>query len=386
VRSTPRRKALFRSFFLGGFECSTHRTTAGKRLDLVASTAHDRFAREDYQRLREQGIQAAREGIRWHLIEPNPGRYDFSSVLPLLRAAREMEIQVIWDLCHYGWPDDLDVLSAEFPRRFASLARAFTRLLREETDETPYISPVNEISFLAWAGGGVGVFPPFKQGCGEELKHQLVRAAIEGTEAVWSVSPHARIFHIDPICNVVGDPEKPDDCAAAAEYCQAQYHVWDMLCGRRNPELGGDPRYLDIVGVNYYVDNQWLYPGSLASDTTIDRTHPLYRPVWEMLCEAHERYGRPLFIAETGIEDELRPSWLRYICEEVQEALRAGVPVEGICLYPILNHPGWEDDRHCHNGLWDCADEAGERTIYEPLAQELQRQRKLFEQRVLPAK
>ena len=154
-----------------------------------------------------------------------------------------------------------------------------------------------------------------------------------------------------------------------------------MLCGRRHPELGGDPKYLDVIGVNYYVDNQWLFPGSLASDTTIDRTHPLYRPVWEMLQEVYERYGRPLFIAETGIEDDLRPSWLRSICEEVQEALRAGVPIAGICLYPILNHPGWEDDRHCHNGLWDYANEAGERTIYEPLAQELRHQQKLFERR-----
>jgi beta-glucosidase/6-phospho-beta-glucosidase/beta-galactosidase len=386
MRTAPRRKPLFRSFFLGGFECSTHRTTAGERLDLIASTAHDRFARADYQRLREHGIRAAREGIRWHLIETSPGRYDFSSVLPLLNAARELEIQVIWDLCHYGWPDDLEVFSPEFLRRFAGLARAFTHLLREEMDETPYIAPVNEISFLAWAGGGVGVFPPFQQGCGEELKHQLVRAAIEGTEAVWSVDPHARIFHIDPICNVVADPEKPEECATAADYCQAQYHVWDMLCGRRHPELGGQPKYLDIVGVNYYVDNQWLYPGSLASDTTIDRTHPLYRPVWEMLQEVYERYGRPLFIAETGIEDDLRPSWVRYICEEVQEALRAGAPIEGICLYPILNHPGWEDDRHCHNGLWDYANEAGEREIYEPLAQELRHQQKLFEHRLMGVK
>jgi hypothetical protein len=55
------------------------------------------------------------------------------------------------------------------------------------------------------------------------------------------------------------------------------------------------------------------------------------------------------------------------------------VPVEGICLYPILNHPGWEDDRHCHNGLWDYADEAGEREICAPMAQELRRQQQLFE-------
>ncbi|HYP08997.1 MAG TPA: hypothetical protein VER03_22410, partial [Bryobacteraceae bacterium] len=48
--------------------------------------------------------------------------------------------------------------------------------------------------------------------------------------------------------------------------------------------------------------------------------------------------------------------------------------VEGICLYPIVNHPGWDDDRHCHNGLWDYCNESGHREIYKPLADELRTQ------------
>ena len=48
-----------------------------------------------------------------------------------------------------------------------------------------------------------------------------------------------------------------------------------------------------------------------------------------------------------------------------------GVPVEGICLYPIANHPGWDDDRHCHNALWDYAGDDGSRAIYEPLADQI---------------
>jgi hypothetical protein len=56
-----------------------------------------------------------------------------------------------------------------------------------------------------------------------------------------------------------------------------------------------------------------------------------------------------------------------------------GTPFNGICLYPIVNHPGWADDRHCHNGLWDYADVNGDRQIYQPLACELRRQVELFE-------
>ena len=59
-----RYERLFESFFLGGFECSTHRLASGKRLDEIAFTYHDRFAREDYLRLHEQGIGTARDGLR----------------------------------------------------------------------------------------------------------------------------------------------------------------------------------------------------------------------------------------------------------------------------------------------------------------------------------
>jgi hypothetical protein len=54
------------------------------------------------------------------------------------------------------------------------------------------------------------------------------------------------------------------------------------------------------------------------------------------------------------------------------------VAVEGICLYPIVNSPWWDDDYHLHNGLWDYADDMGERPIYAPLAEELRRQQLTF--------
>lgn len=374
---------LFRSLFLGGFECSAHRRLRdGARLDLIAATSHDRFARQDYERLHGLGVRAARDGIRWHLIEAGaPNKYDWSSVLPMVRAAHDTGTQIVWDLCHYGWPDDLDVFSPAFVARFADLSRAFTRLLVDETGETPYLAPVNEASYVAWAGGGAAIFPPFVTGRGHELKMQLARAAIASTQAIWEACSHARVFHIDPVCSVVADPEASfDEIRTAESYRTSQFEVWDMISGRLHPELGGDPKFLDVIGVNYYRDNQWVYPGDVNASTTIGPEHPYYRPVWTLLAEIHDRYQRPLFVAETGIENEARAGWLAHIGDEVRRALAAHVPIQGVCLYPILNHLGWEDDRHCHNGLWDYqVGDDGSREVYQPLADELRRQIRLFE-------
>ena len=384
--------SIFRSFWLGGFECSTHRLPrrkamgrfAGQRLDLISATRHDRFAFQDYARLQEVGVRTARDGVRWHLIDKAPGRYDFSSLLPMLQAARQTKTQVIWDLLHYGWPDGLNVWGAGFIDRFARFASATASVILEETGGPIFVTPVNEISFVAWGGGDAGFLNPFGRRRGPELKAQLVRAAIAAIEAVREVDPGARICHAEPIIHIAADPDHPEEAPAAEAYRQSQFQAWDMLAGTLCPEFGGRPDYLDVVGVNYYSNNQWIHqdPNTPKSrrrkDVLLPPAHPLHRPVREMLHEVYERYRRPVFIAETGIEGGARPTWLRYVGQEARAAAAAGVPIEGLCLYPIIDYPGWGDERHCYTGLWGYADDEGRREIYEPLAEELAHQQHLW--------
>jgi hypothetical protein len=330
------------------------------------------LAERDYHRLREVGIQAVREGIRWHLIETEPGRYDFASVLPILTAAQRQEIQVIWDLFHFGWPDHLDIFDPSWVDALGGLASAFARMLKTEMPGPTFIAPVNEISFISWGGGEEAHLNPFALKRGAELKRQLVRGFIRAADALRAEIPDVRIVSPEPVIHIVGDPKRPADVKEAAEYRSAMFESWDMLAGRAQPELGGNESYLDVIGLNYYDRNQWWNHGR-----TIWRHQPQYRPFREILLEVWDRYRRPMFVAETGTEDRDRPFWFAYVCDEVRGAIRAGARIEGICLYPILNHPGWNDDRHCRNGLWDYPRENGDREIYQPLAEELARQQKI---------
>jgi len=361
-------RVLNKSFWIAGFECSCHRRGDGRQLDLLAATRHDHFALADYARLRQAGIGTARDGVRWHLVERSPGRYEFGSLLPMVRAARKAGIQVIWDLCHYGWPEGLDIFGPDFVDRFAEYARAVARVIASETDEPAAYCPINEISFWSWAGGDVAYLNPFATGRGFELKVQLVRASLAAVDAIWSVDPRARILHAEPAIHILHNRARGARKDTEGHRL-AQFQAFDMLAGQLWPQLGGDERYLDVVGVNYYPNNQWVLDGP-----TIGRDDPRYRPFRRILAEVWERYGRPVIVSETGDQGAERVSWLRYVAEEVRAARSAGVPVEGICLYPILDYPGWDDDRHCETGLWGLARPDGHREPCSDLALELERQ------------
>ncbi|MDH2325823.1 glycosyltransferase family 4 protein [Cereibacter sp. SYSU M97828] len=354
---------VFDSFVLGGFESSTHRRRDGRRLDLLASTGHDQNAAGDYAQLAGLGIRACRDGVRWHLIEASPGHYDFRSLTPMLEAARDTGTQVIWDLMHYGWPDDLDIWSPGFVDRFAAFARAVGWHHREVTDAVPFWCPVNEISFFSWAGGDARYLNPFAAGRGFELKVQLARAAIAAMTELRAIDPRARFVHAEPLIAIHHADHTGRPRWEAQGWHDAQFQAMDLISGRIWPQIGGDPSFLDIIGVNYYFNNQWIHGGP-----PIDVDHPSSAPLSDLLFEVAARYDRPLLIAETGTEGARRASWLDWVGVEVQRARARGVRVEGVCLYPVADHLGWDDDRICPNGLLGHRVIGGRRAVHEPLA------------------
>ncbi len=361
-------KPLFDSFFLAGFECSDHVLESGQRLDMLGSTRHDELASADYARLRSVGMTTCREGVSWVRSEPEPGRYDFTSVTSRVRAAQGM--QVIWDIMHFGWPEHVDIFAADFAARFAAYAGAFAEFLARESRGPFVFTPINEMSFLSWAGGDTARMNPFAHGRGLELKAQLVAATIAAMQRIRKVLPRARFMQAEPLIHIAPDPERPETWEGTRAESRAQYQALDMLAGRLWCMLGGSPRHLDIVGLNFYPDNQFT-----RDRRTIWRGERGYRPLSELLLESWEHFDRrPIVISETGAEDQDRAEWVRYVADECVKALDQGCELHGVTLYPILNHPGWLDERHCHNGLWDYADASGERAIHEALAHELHAQ------------
>src|SRR5919109_4170951 len=104
-------EGIFPTFFMAGFECSTFIWKDGQRKDYVALTGHDRYLKEDFGSIQELGIGVVREAIRWPFVDKGGGRYDWSTVDPVLAALKRHRLTPIWDLFHYGLPGGCDPLT-----------------------------------------------------------------------------------------------------------------------------------------------------------------------------------------------------------------------------------------------------------------------------------
>lgn len=372
----PASKTPFQSFWMAGFECADQLNAFGNRVDLLNATGHLKFAGADYKRLSLFGMETVREGIRWSEVEKKPYDYDWSEVAKLIEAGRENNIQQIWDLCHFGFPDDLTPLHPMFARRFASLCRAFVQFFRSiDQASILIITPINEVSFLSWLGGDVRGTSPFCVGQGWEVKYRLMKAYIEGIEALKEADPLVRILTTEPLVNIVPPLNAtPEEVLAAAYLHDDQFQVTDILCGKMCPELNGKPEYLDILGYNYYYNNQWAMHSNEVLKWRQEIIDHRFIPLNQLLIHAYQRYDRPLVLTETSHPKEDRPLWINMISEECALALHKGVPLLGVCWYPVIDRPDWDQLGYWHqSGLWDgeSQSESIQRILHEPSAKAL---------------
>lgn len=356
---------------MAGFEGSTGLNIHGQWFDQISATRHDQHVDADYHRLRCANIRAARESIRWPLVDTGL-RYDFNSVLPFLKAAGKNGILLIHDLFHFGYPRSVDLFAPNFPDRFAEYCYSAARYVISHSEGPYFFTPVNEPSYFAWAAGEAALFAPFLRKQSWELKICLVRAAIAGINAIRGVCPEARIVNVDPVCRVVAPPGRPDLQQEADNFNNVVvFQAWDMLAGRLMPELGGSLSHLDIVGINYYWTNQWEIdaPGRPLAEED-GRKWPL-RKIVRLIAE---RYGTEILLSETSHVGDERPAWIRMLAGEAEALLTHGIPLRGICIYPILSMPEWHDRRQwTHMGLWDLVPKSLTRVCYEPMFQALRK-------------
>ncbi|HEX8357167.1 MAG TPA: hypothetical protein VF610_07145 [Segetibacter sp.] len=370
------RPGIFPTFFISGFECSTFLWKDKNRRNLIAETQHDRFVDSDYEMLRHLGIAVSREGIPWPLIDKN-GVYDFSCIDPMIAAMNTNKILPIWDLCHYGYPDDLDPFSDAFTDRFAAYCKAAAAYVIPKLTGPYFFTPINEITFFSFCGGEWSWIAPYKNTREERhtLRRALCKAAIAGVKAIRQVEPAARMVNIDPLVQVVAPLNRPDlNEAAWKETYVDTFLAWDILYGKEHPEYGGAPEILDIVGANNYSFGQMEYREQ-GPHAALPPDDERIKPLCDLLRTVWDRYHRPMIIGETSGMNEGREDWLRDVMEESLAAVNEGIDLHGICLFPAVDMPDWHTGQWLRNGLCDIVPDGDlmNRVLCAPYCEELRK-------------
>jgi hypothetical protein len=376
---------IFPTFFLSGFECSSFHWKNRGRRDLAAELQHYAHADEDYAALPPLGIAVAREGIPWPLVEQGRGEYDFSAIDPFLAAQSRHGVLPIWDLCHYGYPDHLDPFGDDFAQHFAAYARAAARHVAERAHHGPLcFTPINEPTFWGYMGGEWAWCAPYGKDAETRRRFTLAlaKADIAAVQAIRADFPDARMVHIDPLIWVVPPRDRPDLAEEAhRESFDDAYLAWDVISGRRHPELGGSPETIDILGFNNYSFGQMEYQGGGKPNQPLEPGDKRIRPVADLLYEAWEAFRRPCIVAETSGLHGGRADWLNDIVCEGLAAVSRGVDLHGICLFPAVDMTDWHSGEWLHMGIHDVEqlpDGALMRKAFPPYVDMLQRwQRRL---------
>jgi len=346
------------SFVWGGFEC-TYALNKSKRLDILALTRHDVLCREDYRLLKEMGITTVREGLSSSEIHKEQGLYDFSRFEKMMRIAAEEGIKIVWDLNHFNFPEWLDPFSEEFALAFTEYAVQALRTIAKHSKGEIWVVPWNEPSFFSWIAGEEGVWAPFGNKRGGELKYKIIQAVISAMKAMREENSQVRFMHTDPIMYRKARFGDKISQESVNFFNEIRFHSWDMLSGRMNPELGGDPGFIDAIGVNFYIQNeQWEWRNPKNPDEirriSIHFRNPKFVPFSSLLQEIFLRYGKPIVIAETGSFGAKRATWWGYVLGQIEIArTKLCLPIWGVCAYPVIDDPNWYTGKLNNSGLWD---------------------------------
>jgi beta-glucosidase/6-phospho-beta-glucosidase/beta-galactosidase len=364
---------MFATGIENSYPVITGRDGRDHRVDEMAKCHHYERWKEDFQLVKETGLDFLRYGPPLYREHVGPGRYDWNFSDETFAELRRLQIRPIVDLCHFGVPAWVGSFqNPDWPRLFAEYAGAFARRF-------PYIrlyTPVNEIFVTATFSGQYGWWNErLKSDVAfvTSLKH-LAKANLLAEEAILKVQPHALFIqsesseYFHPI-----DPAAQDRAAAfnhkrflsldlsyghdvngvMYEYLmdngmtREEYHWFLQTAAQLRPFC--------VMGNDYYVTNEHIVSaqGPVKGAGEIFGYYVITR-------QYYERYHLPVMHTETNLGDSERaPGWLWKEWANMVRLKDDGVPIIGFTWYSLTDQVDWdtalrEDHGHVNPlGLYD---------------------------------
>ncbi|HJR40837.1 MAG TPA: family 1 glycosylhydrolase [Gemmatimonadaceae bacterium] len=338
----------------------------GTRVDRMDASGHYAYWERDFALARELGVDALHYGPAYYLVHTAPDIFDFSVSDEPMERLRELGLEVIADLCHFGVPSWMDGFQdPAFPVHFAEYARAFAR----RYPWVRYYTPVREIFTAALSSAYRGEWNECAAGEAElatALRH-LCTAHEMAVDAILSERPDAVIIQTESVEQYDGATQPTR--AEAERWNAIKMVALDLTLGRelaptmaawlhehglRSNELrffretrARGRRWLGLA----YHERRERRVG--ADGRTTDARGPL-----GLRCLAVSYYHRcklPLFVTESGGSARTAPGWLSTQWRDVTALRRAGIPVRGFSWQPLTDRaePALLEETAYPSGLAD---------------------------------
>jgi beta-glucosidase/6-phospho-beta-glucosidase/beta-galactosidase len=337
-----------------------------KRVDEMEKCGHYRRWRDDFQLVKDLGIEYLRYGPPYYRTHLGPGKYDWSFTDDTFAEMSRLGITPIADLCHFGVPDWIGSFqNPDWPAYFAEYARAFAR-------RYPWVrrfTPVNEIFVAATFSGQFGWWNErltTDRGFVTALKHlcranTLAMVAIlqeRGTAGdpapTFIQSESSEYFH----------PEDPD-CYPLADFLNdkrflsldltygypitAQMFEYLLEHGMTKEEyhwfLHNHVKATCVMGTDYYVTNEHLVHG----DGSTSPSGEIYG-YYVLTRQYFDRYRLPVMHTETNIAEPHAEQWLRKEWANMVLLKQDGIPIMGFTWYSLVDQMDWDTALREDNG------------------------------------
>ncbi|HYO26143.1 MAG TPA: family 1 glycosylhydrolase, partial [Lacipirellulaceae bacterium] len=326
----------------------------GRRVDEMEKCGHYRHWREDLQLTAAMDIRHLRWGPALYRTLQAPGRYDLAWTDHVVGAMGQLDIEPIFDLCHFGLPDWLgNFQNREFPEHFAAYAGACAA-------RYPHIrhwTPVNEILITAlfsakygWWNERMTTERSFTRAIlnlcrANVLAMRAIQAEIPGATFVQSES--LEVTHAsDPSLLEAADFENerrflPLDLSYNRPLSDRMLDHLDrhgMAPGEYDFFQDASDNFDCILGTDYYVTNEHL----LHMDGSTSPSGE-YFGFYLLAKEYYERYGLPLMHTETNLkEEEGSVHWMRKQWNALMRLRRDGIPIQGFTWFSLTDQIDWD--------------------------------------------
>lgn len=328
-------------------------------IDVLRTTHHDKFFKEDFQLLHDMGLRTIRYPIPWHRIEEKKGNYNWQWMDQVMSELKRLNITIIADPLHHtsfpawlykGFGDPL------FTESYVNFVQLFAERYPWVELFTLFNEPTPTILFCSHDK----IWHPFGEGptCFVAMVKSVAKTVCVLARTLKKLNSKIRFVHVDT-CE--SHQAADDESVPFVRFLNERRFLFlDLILGKinthyklwwylnKNGFTTKDIRWfesnactINYLGLDYYAHSEHLY-----NLTGNEIPSPTPKGFKEVAKEYWEHYGRsiPLMLTETNIRGFVsdRISWLKFMLEQYYALLNEGIDIRLFCWFPFIDSTDWD--------------------------------------------